>query len=91
MNVYFDFTPRDCEEVKEMKPVERAISIAEYCGKYNCILPTKEVGVSIGWCLECDGKEYRLSKNNELVFRCYDRAYIERYLCENVFVEVLKS
>ena len=84
---YFEVVPRDCE-VKELKPIERAISIAEIYGKYNCILPTKEVGVSVGWCLECDGKEYRLSKDNELVFRCYDRANIERYLSENVFVGV---
>lgn len=82
---YFEVVPRDCE-VKELKPIERAIRIAEIYGKYNCILPTKKVGVSIGWCLEYDGKCYCLSKNNELVFRCYERANIERYLGENVFV-----
>lgn len=84
---YFEIVPKGFEG-KDVSPIERAISIAEYCGKYNCILPTKEAGVSIGWCLECDGKEYRLSKNNELVFRCYDRANIERYLSEKVFVGV---
>ena len=84
---YFEIVPKGFEG-KDVNPVERAISIAEYCDKYNFIIPTKEVGVSIGWCLEHDGKEYRLSKDNELVFRCYDRANIERYLRENVFVGV---
>ena len=68
------------------KAIERAISIAEYCGKYDCFLPTGEDGVSDSWRLEYDGKEYRLSKNKELLFRCHDRANIERYLSENVFV-----
>ena len=84
---YFDIVPKGFE-VKGMNPIQRAISIAEYCGKYDCIIPTKEAGVNDLWRLEYDGKEYLLSKNNELVFSCYKRANIERYLRENVFVEV---
>jgi len=84
---YFEIVPKSFEG-KCVSPIARAISIAGYCGKYDCILPTGEAGVNDSWCLEHDGKEYRLSKNNESVFRCYDRANIERYLRENVFVEV---
>ena len=84
---YFEVVPRDCE-VKELKPIERAISIAELYGKYDCFIRASEVGVYDLWCLECDGKEYRLSKDNELVFRCCKRANIERYLRENAFVGV---
>lgn len=84
---YFEIVPKGFEG-EGMSPIERAISIAECCGKYDFILPTVEACVSDLWCLEYDGKEYRLSKNNELVFRCYDRANIERYLSEKVFVGV---
>ena len=76
---YFEVVPRDCE-VKELKPIERAISIAEYCGKYDCFLPTGEDGVSDLWRLEYDGKEYRLSKNNEPIYCCDSRGDIASYL-----------
>jgi hypothetical protein len=84
---YFEIVPKGFEG-KEVNPIERAISIAEYCGKYDCFIPTSEAGVSDLWRLEHDGKEYRLSKNNELVFRCYDRVNAERYLSEKVFIGV---
>jgi hypothetical protein len=84
---YFEIVSKGFEG-KDVSPIERAINIAEYCGKYDCFIPTSEAGVNDLWRLEHDGKEYRLSKNNELVFRCYDRANIERYLRENVFVGV---
>lgn len=84
---YFEIVPKGFEG-KDVNPVERAISIAEYCGKYDCIIPTKEVGVNDLWRLEYNGREYRLSKNSELVFKCCDRANIERYLSENVLIEV---
>ena len=84
---YFEIMPKGFEG-KDVNPVERAISIAEFCGKYDCFIPTSEAGVSDLWRLEYNGREYRLSKNNELVFKCYERANIERYLSVKVFVGV---
>lgn len=76
---YFEVVPRGCE-VKELKPIERAISIAEIYGKYNCILPTKEIGVCDSWRLVYDGKEYCLYQNNELIYCCDSRDDIASYL-----------
>jgi hypothetical protein len=87
---YFEIVPKGFED-KGMSPIERAISIAEYCGKYDCFIPTSEAGVNDLWRLGYDGKFYCLSKNNKFMFSCCKRANIERYLSENVFVEVRKS
>lgn len=76
---YFEIVPKGFEG-KEVKPIERAISIAEYCGKYDCFIPTGEAGVNDLWRLEYDGKEYCLSKNNAPVYCCDSRDDIASYL-----------
>ena len=76
---YFEIVPKGFEG-KDVNPVERAISIAEYCGKYDCFIPTSEAGVNDLWRLEYDGKEYRLSKNNEPIYCCDSRDDIASYL-----------
>lgn len=76
---YFEIMPKGFEG-KDVNPVERAISIAEYCGKYDCFIPTSEAGVNDLWRLEYDGKEYRLSKNNEPIYCCDSRDDIASYL-----------
>lgn len=76
---YFEIVPKGFED-KDVSPIERAISIAEYCGKYDCFIPTGEVGVNDLWRLVYDGKEYRLSKNNEPIYCCDSRKDIASYL-----------
>lgn len=84
---YFSIVPKDFD-CRDLNSVECAISIAEYCGKYDCFIPTSEAGVNDLWRLEYDGKDYCLSKNNKFMFSCCKRANIERYLSEKVFVGV---
>ena len=51
---YFEIMPKGFEG-KDISPIERAISIAEYCGKYECFIPTGEAGVNDLWRLGYDG------------------------------------
>jgi hypothetical protein len=76
---YFEIVPKGFEG-KDVSPIERAISIAEYYGKYDCFIPTGEAGVNDLWRLVYDGKEYRLSKNNEPIYCCDSREDIASYL-----------
>lgn len=76
---YFEIVPKGFEG-NGMSPIERAISIAEYCGKYDCFIPTGEDGVNDLWRLVYDGGEYRLSKNNEPIYCCDSRGDIASYL-----------
>ena len=83
MSVYFEITPKGFD-AKGKYGVERALYVAETTGKYNCIIPTSEAGVNVGWCLEYDGKYYELRTDNKLVFRCCGRDNIKRYFDENI-------
>lgn len=76
---YFEIVPKGFEG-KDVSPIERAISIAEYCGKYDCFIPTSEAGVNDLWRLVYDGKDYRLYQNNELIYCCDSRDDIASYL-----------
>lgn len=76
---YFEIVPKAFAG-KEANPIERAISIAEYCGKYDCFIPTSEAGVNDLWRLVYDGNVYCLYQNNELIYRCYSRYDIASYL-----------
>jgi hypothetical protein len=76
---YFDVVPKGFD-VKGMNPIERAISIAEYCGKYDCFLPTSEAGVCDLWSLVYDGWDYFLYQNNEFIYSCDSRDDIASYL-----------
>jgi hypothetical protein len=80
---YFEIVPKGFEG-KGMNPIERAISIAEYCGKYDCFIPTSEAGVNDLWSLVYDGKDYCLYQNNELIYCSDSRGDIASYL-EYVF------
>lgn len=76
---YFSIVPKDFD-CRDLNSVELAISIAEYCGKYDCFIPTSEAGVNDLWCLVYDGKDYCLYQNDELIYCCDSRDDIASYL-----------
>lgn len=76
---YFEIVPKGFEG-KGVSPIERALSIAEYCGKYDCFIPTSEAGVNDLWRLVYDGKDYCLYQNNEPIYCCDSRGDIASYL-----------
>ena len=76
---YFSVVPKDFD-CRGLNSIEIAISIAEQFGKYDCFIPTDVAGVNDLWRLVYDGKEYRLSKNNEPIYCCDSRDDIASYL-----------